>query len=79
MVQLRERFNAKARKSSRPNKRSKRIHREDGQTEDAADPNSEIHIPKPKEVKEAERRERLRQEVLFSNFGIYGQLIVITL
>lgn len=28
-----------------------------------ADPNTEIHVPKSKEVKDAERRERLRQEV----------------
>ena len=63
MGHLRERFNAKARKSSKPAKRAKHVHDTSDTAGGSEDPNAEIHVPKGKEVKDAERRERLRQEV----------------
>ena len=64
MGHLRERYNAKARKSSRPTKRAKTVH-ETGEKGDGLndDSNLSIHIPKSKETKDEERRERLRKEV----------------
>lgn len=63
MGHQRERFNAKGRKSSRPTKRSKHAHNLDDSMQSNADPNADIVVPKTKEQKEADRRERLRQEV----------------
>ncbi|KAI5122781.1 hypothetical protein M0805_000125 [Coniferiporia weirii] len=62
MGHLRERHNAKGRQSTRPTKRAKLAH----QTEPSGDtdPNVDIHVPKSKEQKEEERRERIRQELL---------------
>ena len=63
MGNLRERYNAKARKS-RPGKRSKHSHNSgDVDTQATVDPNADIVAPKSKEQREADRRERLRQEV----------------
>lgn len=63
MSHLRERYNARARKSSRPAKRAKHSHNVGEAVAANNDPNVEIHIPKSMEQKDAERRERLRQEV----------------
>ena len=65
MGNLRERHNAKARKS-RPGKRPKHSHNSgDADTQTTIDPNADIVNPKSKEQREADRRERLRQEVSF--------------
>ena len=63
MGNLRERHNAKARKS-RPGKRPKHSHNSgDVDTQTTIDPNADIVTQKSKEQREADRRERLRQEV----------------
>jgi ATP-dependent RNA helicase DHX37/DHR1 len=60
------RFNAKARKSSAgPSKRRRRD--DDNDTidpPDAVDPNAEIFVPRTKEEKEMDKKERLRLEVM---------------
>ena len=53
-----ERFNARARVSSRPKKRAKLSHKNEEN-----DTNTDIHVPKTQEQKDEDRRERLRQEV----------------
>ncbi|KAL5524621.1 ECM16 [Sanghuangporus sanghuang] len=66
MGYLRERFNGKARRSSRPAKRAKHSHPavEPAPATENNDPNALIHVPKSKEQKDQERRERMRQELL---------------
>ncbi|KAL5520124.1 hypothetical protein ACEPAG_1784 [Sanghuangporus baumii] len=66
MGHLREGFNAKARRSSRPAKRTKHTHPavEFTPVTENSDPNVLIHTPKSKEQKDQERRERMRQELL---------------
>ncbi|KAL5501491.1 ECM16 [Sanghuangporus vaninii] len=66
MGHLRERFNGKARRSSRPAKRAKHTHPvvEPAPATENNDPNALIHVPKSKEQKDQERRERMRQELL---------------
>ncbi|KAL5482731.1 ECM16 [Sanghuangporus weigelae] len=66
MGHLRERFNAKARRFSRPAKRTKHTHPavEPAPAVENNDPNAIIHVPKSKEQKDQERRERMRQELL---------------
>lgn len=71
----RERYNAKARKSSsRPSKRVKRAHDTLGAPE-IADSNADIVVPKSRELKEEERRQRLREEV-HKNFMIHGSMLM---
>lgn len=60
-----EKYNAKARKSSsRPTKKAKHAVAKEGNVDTIeADANASIITPKTKEQKEADRKERLRQEV----------------
>ncbi|THH11168.1 hypothetical protein EW145_g835 [Phellinidium pouzarii] len=62
MNHVREKYNARARQSSRPTKRAKLSHRCEVAVE--IDPNADIHVPKTKNQKEEERRQRLKQELL---------------
>ncbi|KAH8104549.1 P-loop containing nucleoside triphosphate hydrolase protein [Cristinia sonorae] len=71
MNRTRERFNAKARQSTAGSSHKKKK-RTKASTEDPADrpseaysdPNAEIIVPKSEEAKEADRKERLRQELI---------------
>ncbi|TDL22216.1 P-loop containing nucleoside triphosphate hydrolase protein [Rickenella mellea] len=63
MGHLRERFNAKARQSSVHRKKTK--HHSNGTEKDTVqDVNAETLVPKTKEQKEEDRRERVKQEIL---------------
>ena len=77
MGHLRERFNAKARKASRPTKRTKHAHDEPADANENTEPNALIHVPKSKEQKDEERRERLRQEVRCCTY-IFGAVANLT-
>jgi ATP-dependent RNA helicase DHX37/DHR1 len=59
----REKYNAKARGSTAGSSRKKGKRRAKGVTLEQVDPNAVVHLPKPVELKDQERRERLRQEV----------------
>lgn len=66
MSHVQPKFNAKARHStagSRKKGKPKRRREEDEPSPVEEDPNASILVPKSKESKEAERKERLRQEV----------------
>ncbi|KAF8443043.1 P-loop containing nucleoside triphosphate hydrolase protein [Boletus edulis BED1] len=64
MRQVRERFNARARRSSSGSlKKGKRRQHAPTVSAETADPNAEILVPKSREQKENERKERLVQEL----------------
>jgi len=63
MSHAREQFNAKARQSSAGSRRKSKRKRVEGQPVGEDDPNKSILVPKTKEQKEQERKEKLRQEV----------------
>jgi ATP-dependent RNA helicase DHX37/DHR1 len=67
MSQVPKKFNAKARQSTAGSRKKGHLKRkrEEGQVVqmEEADPNASIFVPKTKEQKEQERKEKLRQEV----------------
>lgn len=65
MPPVRERYNAKARGSTAGSSHKKKGKRREKDTTDSVqhDPNAEIVVPKSEDQKNAERKERLRQEV----------------
>ena len=68
MHQPRLGYNAKARGSTAGGKKKgKRTSQASGTTSEQADPNAAIHVPKTMGVKEMERRERMKQEVLLDS------------
>ena len=77
---VRESYNARARQSTAGSRKKGKVNqkRDDAnqaQTESSPDPNAEILIPKSKEQKDLERKERLRTEVCGCTMLCYGCLI----
>jgi ATP-dependent RNA helicase DHX37/DHR1 len=71
MSQIQKNFNAKARASTAGSRKKGKLKRKRNEGQPAQieedDPNASILIPKTKEQKDQERREKLRQEVCISS------------
>lgn len=71
MYQPRERYNAKARQSTAgpSHKKGKKKSLSGSKSDPASsDPNAAIHVPKTKDDKDLDRKEKLRQEVSKDHF-----------
>lgn len=63
---VRERYNAKARQSSAgsSHKKGKRVASATLHPHEELDPNADVHLPKSKDQKDVEKRDRMQQELV---------------